>query len=636
MAILQRLLRQLGPYLGALLVLLVLRQARLGETVNLLLYDLASQLRPAPSGATTAIRIIGVEEADLRSLGWPLDDGLLADAIERLQQAGVRAVGLDLYRDLGVGTPEGRQRLRELAARMPRLVSVFSHVDGIAAIPTTPPSRRAYNDLLIDPDGVVRRDLLHVRGQDPEFVALPMRLLEVARDETISPLRRRIEARPASVHPLDPQAGGYTRLDSAGVQRMLPFHQPRSFPEWSLRQLLAGQVPERQLKDSIVLIGSRAPSLRDGFQVPFSRPSPLLQLRAPLHQQMSGVEVHAHRLASLLALDQGRPLGLRAAPGWMNGLLLLAGLVAGVALGEGMPSLRRSLRAVALVTAGALLAGGLALAGGLWLNVALPIGALLSMAAAALLRRGAEQQRQRQEMQRLLGQTTSVDVAQDLWNHRHELLEGGRFRGRALEATVLFTDIEHFTAVAEQLPPDALLEWLNRGMAEVVPLVHAQGGLVNKFTGDGLLAVFGAPLSQGPEADAVAAVRTAIAIRAALQELNRQLAREGQPAMRLRIGVHSGPVVAGSVGSRERWEFGVVGDTVNCAARIEALDKERSGSPCRVLVSGVTRARVQNQLAGPWRDWGTVALSGRSTAVEIWELVAPPADPAHGYGRSES
>ena len=69
---------------------------------------------------------------------------------------------------------------------------------------------------------------------------------------------------------------------------------------------------------------------------------------------------------------------------------------------------------------------------------------------------------------------------------------------------------------------------------------------------------------------------------------------------------------------------------------IEALDKERSGSPCRVLVSGETRARVQNQLAGPWRDWGTVALSGRSTAVEIWELVAPPADPAHGYGRSES
>ncbi|MFN5160981.1 MAG: CHASE2 domain-containing protein, partial [Cyanobacteriota bacterium] len=84
MAILQRLLRQLAPYLGALLVLLVLRQARLGETVNLLLYDLATQLRPAASGGTTPIRIIGIEEADLRSLGWPLDDGLLADAIERL------------------------------------------------------------------------------------------------------------------------------------------------------------------------------------------------------------------------------------------------------------------------------------------------------------------------------------------------------------------------------------------------------------------------------------------------------------------------------------------------------------------------------------------------------------------------
>ncbi|MEB3171421.1 MAG: adenylate/guanylate cyclase domain-containing protein, partial [Synechococcaceae cyanobacterium] len=151
--------------------------------------------------------------------------------------------------------------------------------------------------------------------------------------------------------------------------------------------------------------------------------------------------------------------------------------------------------------------------------------------------------------------------------------------------------------------------------------IERNGGLVNKFTGDGLLAVFGAPLSQGRAADATAAVAAARSIRDGIEALNGALAGEGQPSVQLRLGLHSGWVLAGSVGSRDRWEYGVIGDAVNCAARIEGLP----GPPtqgCRILVSGATRTLAGGAMQGcqGGRPWGPRRLSGRLQDEEIWEL----------------
>ena len=634
----RRVVTQLGPYAAAALVLLVLQQSRLLQTANLLLYDFTLRLRPAPDGATTPVRVIGIDEQDLHALGWPLDDDKLIEAIQRLDQAGAAAIGLDLYRDLGVG--DTHAALRHLFKSNPRLVSVFSHVDGIKAIRGTPANRQAYNDLVIDPDEVVRRDLLYVRGMAEAMVPLPLRMLEVGHGGKSQ--REALERDPAWAHPLQANSGGYHGLDHGGVQRMLAFHRLGSFPTWSLRALLAGEVPERSLRGSLVLIGNKAPSLRDGFRVPFTGREPGRSLRMP------GVELHAHRLAALIALQLGmeavppsqntkllthrlpaliahqqkRPLGMRAAPPWLNSGLLLAAVLAGVALGEGIDRLRRSQITVLAVATAMVLATAQILANGWWFDAASPLAALGALAAAAWTRRAQEQQFQRQQLEGLLQQTTSTSVAGELWRQRELLLQGGRFPGRRLELTVLFTDIEHFTRVAEQLDPEALLAWLNRGMAAMVGPVQGQGGLVNKFTGDGLLAVFGAPLDRGTEREALAAVQAAADIRQALAALNAVLKAEGQPEMRVRVGVHTGPVLAGSVGTPERWEFGVVGDTVNCAARIEGLQRHGGFSPaCRVLLSGTTLALVRPTIQGPWNLWGTLPLSGRSTAVEVWELL---------------
>jgi len=608
--------RALVPYGAAALLLLGLRQSLVAEAVDLQLYDLATWLRPRPTPRPTPVSLIGISELDIAAYGWPIDDRLLCEAIERLSVAGATAIGLDLYRDRGVGPQQ--ECLRQEARTNPRLVSIFNGAEAIQPIPGTPTARRAFNDLVVDADGVLRRDLVHVGGQDAATVALPLRLVQIARG--LPELPKRVEDGRLPGFWLRPFSGGYDRLDAAGYQQMLPFRQPGSLPIWSLAQLLNGSVPPEAIRGRIMLIGSTAPSLRDLFPVPQSR----FRLGASQYQ-MPGEEVHAHRVLALLdRLDHG-DRGIRVLPDWGEHLLLPAGLLIGVLLGEARGSLRRSLAAVLLTL---LLLGGLGFAlllfGWVWIGTTLPLLGLTLMAVAGWVRRGAASHEQRLQIEKLLGQSTSPAVARQLWEQRDSLLTNGRFEGRQLPATVIFTDLRNFTTVSEGLTPAALLAWINRGMACCVPAISRRNGMVNKFTGDGMMAVFGAPLSAGPHQDARDALASLLEIRSGMEALNRQLEEEGGPAMRMRLGVHSGMVLAGSMGSSERLEYAIMGDTVNCASRIEGLEKERHDGTCRILVSGHTFALLYpegRQDDGlDWQCWGDFQVKGRLEPLEIWEL----------------
>lgn len=608
-------IKRIAPSLVGALLLLALDRSGLAESVDLLLYDLVISRRPAAPGSTLPITLIGVSEADIQRYGWPIDDGLFCQAIDRLTADGASVIGFDIYRDRGVGQEQAclRQRFRT----NPKLVAIFNVAEGITAPPGTPPERQSYNDLSVDRDGVLRRDLVHVNGQDAATVAFPLRLLEVATGDR--GLRQRLEAGSEPDSWLSAEAGGYRREVEAGMglQRLLLYRTPGSFSTWSLAQLLQSQVPSTNIRDQLVLIGSTAPSLKDLFEVPHSRfASGNRQLLLP------GVEVHALRLAALLDRRNGSlPLGF-VMPGSGDLALSLALAALGIALGEAFRSLRRSVVVVAGTT---LLVGG-TLTGLLllhvWIGPTLPLAALLVMAAAAWLRRGAASHQHQQQIQKLLGQSSSPAVAQQLWEQRDELLSDGRFEGRLLPVTILFSDTANFTPVSEALSPAELLAWLNRGMAHCVPAVTRRGGMVNKFTGDGMLAVFGAPLSQGPGADAQAAIEAALEIRRGLEELNQELAAEGAPAMRIRIGIHSGSVLAGSMGSSERLEYAVIGDAVNCASRLESLEKHRHDKLLRVLVSSTTRELLEADLDGslPWRDWGAIQVKGRQEPLQVSEL----------------
>ena len=623
-----QLLLRIGPYLVALAVLALLRQSGLAQTVDLALYDLITSRREAPSGLDSPITLIGIEESDIQRYGWPIDDGLFCRGIDGLRRGGASAIGFDLYRDQGVG-PE-QQCLRDRFREEPTLVSIFNVASGIAAVPGTPAERQSYNDLSLDADGVLRRDLVHVTGQDEATVSFAMRVMEVATGDRS--IRGSIDAGTDDDAWLAADAGGYHNEVEAGLglQRMLLYRQPGSYRRYTLEQWLENSIPADAIRDQIVLIGSTAPSLRDLFEVPFSRFHSGVEMF-----QLPGLEIHANRIATLLDSRSNSAALIWTMPGWGNRLLLVISLLAGLALGEAIPTLRRSILVVTAV-AGAGAAGllGLLFWSQVWVGTALPLTGLLSMAGAAWLRRGAVSQQHSQQIRRLLGQATSPAVAQQLWDQREELLSNGRFEGQQLPITVLFTDTASFTSVSERLSPRELMDWLNRGMAICVPAVTRRGGMVNKFTGDGMLAVFGVPVRQDPTAEAAAALEAAREIQAGLEQLNAELLQEGAPEMRVRAGIHSGEALVGSMGSADRIEYAVIGDTVNCASRLESLDKQRHQGVMRVLLSSNTLdildPTIREQLE--LESWGSVQVKGRDEPLEVSELrmdSAPATSPAN-------
>ena len=614
--------QRLAPYALASAVLIGIKQSPAVEPFNLLLFDLASSLRKRPTPQLqNDIAVVAIRETDIDHYSWPIPDAYLCKAIDRLDALDVRAIGLDLYRDqtLNISNP----CLSRLVVDNPRLISIHNIAESIPAIPGTPDQQQAYNDVVVDADRVVRRDLVHVGGQDKRIRSLPLRLLETARNNRN--LGAQLEKLPASTW-LEEESGGYQQQDAAGYQTMLDVYPPGRYPVVGLYDLLQGHYEPEQLQGRIILIGSTAASLKDQFEIPASR-----WHRGDRFLELAGVELHAQRVESLQHLLKRNKAQIRVASALQRQLLLAAMVVLGIAIAEGPSRIRRSAWLLALGVSGLIGAVILLLMNGLWIGVAMPLAGLMLFGSTGIVRRGAISQHHQQEIRRLLGQATSPAVAQQLWNQRAELIQDGRFTGREQAVTILFSDTCNFTQVSEQLSPAKLMEWLNQGMAISVDAVTSHGGMVNKFTGDGMLAVFGAPVSAGPGADAAQALAAARSIQAGIFNLNQTLKQRGSAALRLRIGIHSGVVLTGSLGSRERLEYAVIGDTVNCASRLESLNKEHHQGLVRVLVSSTTLVLAGESLEQPSLiDWGEVTVKGRQEAIRVFELgqdVAPKDTP---------
>ena len=608
----QRTLRRLIPYAIASGLLIGLQHSPVVETSNLLVYDLALHLRNRTNNAddeTLAwpITVVGINEADLERYSWPLDDSLLCSALQRIDALGARAIGLDLYRD------QAKPCLQREIQRNPRLISIRNEANGIAAIPGTPARQQAFNDLVMDADRVVRRDLVHVGGQDEAVRSLPLRLLETA--AKTPGLDQRLEQL-QDHYWLAEESGGYRNLDSAGYQTMLPVYPPGRYSSLSLADLLEGKVAAEQMRGRVVLIGSTARSLRDLFEIPHSRFTQGSQFF-----EVPGVELHAQRLEALQRLLQNEQPELVTAQGWQRTLLTLFMALLGVVIAERPSRIRLSVLLLFIAATVLSTAVFSLTVMGIWVGITMPYFSLVLMGGSGIIKRGVQSQRHQLEMRRLLGQTSSPAVAQRLWDQREDLIKDGRFAGREQWVTVLISDTCSFTGLSEQLPPSSLMQWLNRGISIGVQAVTSRGGMVNKFTGDGMLAVFGAPVSSGADVDAANAVAAALAIQQQIADLNRSLSEEGQPAMRIRIGIHSGTVLTGSLGSSERLEYAVIGDTVNCASRLESLQKERHEGVVRVLLSSETKSLLT--VLPPQvhsETWGAISVKGRQEPLEVIEL----------------
>jgi adenylate cyclase len=187
--------------------------------------------------------------------------------------------------------------------------------------------------------------------------------------------------------------------------------------------------------------------------------------------------------------------------------------------------------------------------------------------------------------------------------------------GQRRTVSIMFTDLRDFTTLSEGLAPDQIANQLNEYFPMMVEAVQRHGGIVNDFIGDSVMAVYGAPMPDPQHAQN--AVRTALRMQAGLEALNAAWASRGLPTLRMGIGIHTGPVFAGNVGSPARLKYTVIGDAVNLAARVESLNKELK-TTC--LITEETRAAIGSGLQV--RDCGEVKVKGRQQAARVFELLA--------------
>ena len=219
---------------------------------------------------------------------------------------------------------------------------------------------------------------------------------------------------------------------------------------------------------------------------------------------------------------------------------------------------------------------------------------------------------QRAELMRnLLNLYISPQVARDALEH------GAHLGGSLVECSVLFSDLRDFTGLSERLPPSELIALLNRYLSAMIAIIIEHGGFVNKFGGDSLLAVFGTPLN--PAADhAARAVLAAQAMRRTLQTFNTGQVEEGSPALRIGIGIASGPVVAGNVGGEGRIEYTVIGDTVNVAARLQGMTRQLE---CDVLLDEDAYRSARSSLEFEARRFPQVEVRGKKQLMDVYALV---------------
>jgi adenylate cyclase len=248
---------------------------------------------------------------------------------------------------------------------------------------------------------------------------------------------------------------------------------------------------------------------------------------------------------------------------------------------------------------------------GLWLPLVVPLVALALTFLADLAWMYFVEGREKRRVKRLFSRYVSKDVYQQLLASPHEAALGGERR----EMSVLFSDMRGFTTLSESGEAEDLVRQLNQYFTRMVDVVFAHRGTVDKFVGDMIMALYGAPLDDADHADH--AVQTALAMVRELEQLNRLWAIEGRAALDIGIGINTGEMIAGNIGSDTIMSYTVIGDNVNLGARLESLNKDFG---TRILISEATR----RQLKGTYelRPLGDVTVKGKTRAVQVFEVRA--------------
>jgi adenylate cyclase len=533
--------------------------------------------------------IVGLDEDSLTNLKKPVPyvSPELAEVVRHLHQQGAAAIGIDLlvperlsnlpeiqqYRGRGGAAPLG-EAIRDAGNVVLPEWHVGQHTERPLRqwqLKNLDPETEATTDfgfvnLTEDKDQFVRRQQLLIPGRDPGTTLPHFALALFARahnaDFSWDDDRQELRVGEAII-PLD--AEQKLRINFAGP--------PRTFPVVPFDEVLAAAREKQPLPDmrgAIVIIGITAAGQQDYHPTPYANYyARYLSSQAP--GLMSGPEIHAHVIATL------QDEAYIKTPPWLMPPLLL--LLCGGGLGWAFARLRLELGfLLALAHHFAWkMAALLAFSYAHWRIevVGLLLLGFLAYAATFALRW--------RTLRRMFGVVKSEAVALALEADPSRLDQGGEER----DVTVLFADIRNFTDFAESHRPHEVVALLNAYFTAIVPAIEAERGTLNTYMGDGIMVLFGAPATDAEHA--LRAVRAGVAVLRRVHTLKDTWARLGNPGMRVGVGIHTGKVVVGAIGSPQRLDFTAIGDTVNAAARIEAENK-RLGT--EMLISTATYAAL--------------------------------------------
>ncbi len=383
---------------------------------------------------------------------------------------------------------------------------------------------------------------------------------------------------------------------------------PRTFPHYSFSDIIKGRLSPELFRGKIILVGATAIGINDIRVTPYSTVYP-------------GTEIHANVIDNILRGNFIRR------PGWTALFDLSAILLVGIFMGLVVPRVR-ALQGLAL---GAVIVSAYVVLNylifskySLWLNLVYPVLAGVAAYLGITIYKYVTEEKEKKKIRGAFQYYLTNSVINEMLKDPSKLKLGGDKK----DLTVLFSDIRGFTTISESLSPEELVRLLNEYLTAMTNIVFKYEGLLDKYIGDAIMAVFGAPLDQPDHAER--ACRTAIEMTEELGKLQKKWEAEGRPVIRIGVGINTGDMVVGNMGSDMRFDYTVMGDSVNLGARLEGINKEYGTS---IVISEYTYDKINGRLF--CREIDSVRVKGKHVPVKIYELICDIKDAGSWAGFME-
>jgi len=480
----------------------------------------------------------------------------------------------------------------EEAAKVPLFTADFAEVN-LPDISETAEGAGYFN-IFPDRDGTVRWVPLVIKYQGQHYCALSLAVLQKFQGNP--PLALRV----AEFGVEQVRLGDISIPTNEEGRMLINYRGPqKTFPHYSATDVIHGRVPADAFRGKIVLVGATAIGIYDIRVTPFDHVFP-------------GLEVHANVIDSILKQD------FLYRPNWVTLFDLLAIILIGVAMGIILPGVKALWGALAagfiflaLILSSKFIFQGI----GAWVNMTYPVLNLVLTYLGITGYRYMTEEMEKKKVRGAFQYYLTASVVEQMLKNPEKLKLGGEKK----DLTVLFSDIRGFTSISERMAPELLVKFLNEYLTKMTDIVFKYDGLLDKYIGDALMAIWGAPLDQPDHARR--ACFTALEMVEELRVLREKWAAEGMPRLDIGIGINVGPMVVGNMGSERRFNYTVMGDSVNLGSRLEGLNKLYGTN---VIVSEMTYERVRDEILG--RELDSVRVKGKHQPVKIYELLARRAE----------